>query len=88
MKAPPAPVRSPSAGMSSADMEANLSQYRLFQEKKKRIGLTFSPFPLLIVLYRTFGKGKGPLPLIHTFPYHFLLWIGHFVQKGTQMRVP
>ena len=44
-KAPPAPLRSPSAAMSTADMEANLTQYRLFQEKKKRVGLAFPPFP-------------------------------------------
>ena len=48
------PVRSPSAGMSPADMEANLSQYRMFQEKKKRVGLTFPPF--------LFGIPPGQVP--------------------------
>ena len=61
------PVRSPSAGMSPADMEANLSQYRMFQEKKKRVGLT-SPLPLSGIPLVRRQRERGPLPPIHILP--------------------
>ena len=55
------PVRPPSAGMSPADMEANLSQYRQFQEKKTRVGLT-PPHPLLGTPLVRCQKERGPFP--------------------------
>ena len=55
------PVRSPSAGMSPADMEANLVHYRLFQEKKKRVGLT-SPFPFREFPWPGVKMKGGPFP--------------------------
>ena len=66
-------------------MEANLTHYRLFQEKKNRVGLTFPLFPLLIAPYYIPPRGQeGPFPLIQTFlPPLFPLRIGYFVKKGT-----
>ena len=58
--------------MSPADMEANLSQYRMFQEKKKRVGLTFFLFVHLkfvtISIFR-FRKKEDPFPQSTSFAW-------------------